>query len=72
MGKISPKRRQFEIKRKRKRRKKIKKLKEKYLKTKGKKEKEKIIEKMKRVSPHFPIEEFLEVKKHPPAGGKEK
>jgi len=59
MSKISQKRRQFEIKRKQKRRKKLKKLKEKYFLAKSKEEKEKIIEKIKRISPHLSIEEFL-------------
>lgn len=61
MGKISPKRRQFEIKRKRERRKKIKKLKAKYLAAKTKEEKEKILEKILKIAPHYPIEEILKL-----------
>ncbi len=61
MGKISPKRRQFEIKKKRNRRKKIKKLKAKYLSATTKEEKEKIIEKILKIAPHYPIEEILKL-----------
>jgi len=63
MSKISRKRRQFEIKRKRKRRKKLRKLKEKYSTAKTKKEREEIIEKMRKIAPHLPIGEILGVKK---------
>lgn len=55
MGKISPKRRKFEIRKRRKRRKKIKKLLEKYKKAKTKEEKEKIKEKIFRLAPHYPL-----------------
>jgi len=51
MSKISPKRRQFEIKKKRKRRQKLRKLKERCLKARSKEEKEKIQEKIKRIAP---------------------
>lgn len=60
---ISPKRRRFEIKRKQKTKKKIKKLKEKYLIAKTKEEKEKILEKIKRIVPHYPVEEILKLYK---------
>lgn len=60
---ISPKRRRFEIKRKQKTKKKIKKLKEKYLIAKTKEEKEKILEKIKRIVPHYPVEEILKLDK---------
>jgi len=63
MSKISRKRRQFEIKRRQKRRKKIKKLKEKYLLTKTREEKEKILEKIKKIAPHYPIEEILKLER---------
>lgn len=63
MSKISRKRRQCEIKRKRKRRKKLRKLKEKYFTTNSKKEKERIIEKIRKIAPHLPIGEILGVKK---------
>ncbi|MCD6528579.1 hypothetical protein J7K44_03015 [bacterium] len=59
MGKISQKRRKFEIKKKKKRREKIKKLKEKYFAANSKEEKEKIIEKIRRIAPHLRIEEIL-------------
>lgn len=59
MGKISEKRRRFEIRQRRKRKKKIKKLKEKYLAAKSKEEKEKILEKLRKIAPHYPIEKFL-------------
>lgn len=61
MGKESPKKRRFKIKQKQKRRKKIKKLKEKYLKAKTREEKEKIIEKILKIAPHYPIEEILKL-----------
>lgn len=60
---ISPKRRRFEIKRKQKTKNKIKKLKEKYLIAKTKEEKEKILEKIKRIVPHYPVEEILKLDK---------
>jgi hypothetical protein len=59
MGKISPKRRKFEIRKKRKRREKIKKLKEKYFLAKDETEKKKIIEKLKRIVPHLNLEKLL-------------
>ena len=59
MAKISQKRRQFLIKQKQKRRKKIKKLKEKFLSAKSKEEKEKILEKIRKIAPHYPTEEIL-------------
>ncbi len=59
MAKIKPKRRKFEIQKKQKRKQKIKKLKEKYLTAKNEEEKQKILEKLKRIAPHYPIEEFL-------------
>jgi len=59
MAKISEKRRKFIIKLKQERRKKIKKLKEKYLIAKTKEEKEKILEKIQKIAPHYPIEEIL-------------
>jgi len=62
MSKISPKRRRFEIKKKQKRRKKIRKLKQKYLLAKTKEEKEKILEKIKNISPHYPLKEILKLK----------
>lgn len=62
MGKISPKRRQFVIKSRRKRKVKIQKLKEKYFQAKKKKEKEDILEKIKRIAPHYPAEELLGIK----------
>lgn len=63
MSKISPKRRSFEIKSRWKRRWKIKKLKEKYLKAKSEKEKEKIIEKILKISPSYPLEELSKEEK---------
>ena len=63
MSKINRKRRQFEIKKKRERRQKIKKLKEKYLMAKTEEEKNKILDKIKRIAPHYPIEEILKLKK---------
>lgn len=61
MGKISPKRREFEIKKKRKRRKKLKKLKEKYFKATSEEEKKRIIEKIQKIAPHRKVEEILGV-----------
>lgn len=63
MARISPKRRQFVIKSRRKRRVKIQKLKERYFQAKKKKEKEDILEKIKQISPHYHTEELLGVKK---------
>jgi 2-oxo-4-hydroxy-4-carboxy--5-ureidoimidazoline (OHCU) decarboxylase len=63
MSKIKPKRRKFIIKLKQKRRKKIKKLKEKYLKATSKEEKEKILEKVKKIAPQYPLENFLKLDK---------
>jgi len=62
MSKISPKRRQFEIRKKRKRREKIKKLKEKYFQSQSKEEKERIKEKLKKIAPHLRVEEILREK----------
>ena len=62
MGKISPKKRQFEIKKKRKRKEKIKKLKEKYFATKNQKEKEKIAQKLKKIVSPGLAEEILSKK----------
>lgn len=59
MSKISQKRRKFEIKRKRERQKKIKKLKEKYLRAETEEEKERILKKIYKIAPHYPIEETL-------------
>jgi hypothetical protein len=58
-AKISPKRRRFQIRQKRERREKIKKLKEKYKLAKTQEEKEKIIEKLRKIAPHYPLEQFL-------------
>jgi polyribonucleotide nucleotidyltransferase len=65
MSKISPKRRQFEIRKKRKRKQKIKKLREKYFKAKDEKERMKILEKMKKICPHLSEKELLGEKKGP-------
>jgi len=62
MGKISDKRRKFEIKKRIKRIAKLRKLKEKYFSSKSKEEKEKIIQKMKRIAFHLQIEEYLGIK----------
>ena len=59
MAKILPKRRKFEIKKKRKRREKLKKLRGLYSQAKGEKEKEKIFEKALKISPWLTKEEFL-------------
>jgi hypothetical protein len=61
VAKEVPARRKFLIRKKQKRREKIKKLKEKYLKAKTKEEKEKIIEKILRIAPHYPIENILKL-----------
>jgi hypothetical protein len=59
MSKESPKRRRFVIRLKRKRKVKIKKLKEKLLKASGQQEKEKIINKILRLSPSYPVQNLL-------------
>ncbi len=63
MSKITPKRRQFEIKKRQKRRKKIKKLKEKYLSAKTEEERKKILEKILKIAPHYPINSLLKLDK---------
>ena len=59
VSKISPKRRRMKIKQEIKKRQKIQKLKEKYSLAKSQKEKNEILEKLKKISPFYPIEEFL-------------
>ncbi len=59
MSKETPKRSQIEIRKKRKRKEKIKKLKEKYLVAQTQEEKQKIIEKILKIAPHYPIAEIL-------------
>ena len=59
MSKVSRKRRRMKIRQRKKRRQKIKKLKEKYKKAKTKKEKEKILEKLRKISPFYPLDQFL-------------
>ena len=59
MSKISVKRRQFEIKKKKKRKKKVGKLRSKYLEVKSSAEKKKILDKIKKISPHYPIDDIL-------------
>lgn len=61
MGKVSQKRRQFEIRKRREKRKKINKLKKKYLVAKTKEEKERILEKILKIVPHYSIEEILKL-----------
>jgi hypothetical protein len=58
-AKISPKRRRFQIRQKRKRKEKIKKHKEKYKLAKTQEEKEKILEKLRKIAPHYSLEQFL-------------
>ena len=55
MGKISVKRRQFEIGKKKKKKQKIQKLTKDYLATKTKDKKERILEKIKKISPFYPV-----------------
>jgi len=59
MGKKSPKRRSFEIKKAQEKRRKLKKLKEKYFATTSQEEKQKIIEKILKIAPTIKIEEWL-------------
>ncbi len=59
MGKISRKRRSFEIKKKQKIKKKLKKLRRFYLLAKTKEEKEKNIERINKLIPHLKIEDIL-------------
>jgi len=59
MGKVNPKRRSFEIKKKQKRRKKLAKLRKKYSQAKTEVEKQKILEKVNRLAPYLSKEEFL-------------
>lgn len=61
MSKVSVKRRQFQIRAKRKRKQKIKNLKEKYFETKSSQDKKKILEKIKKIAPHYPDEQILKL-----------
>jgi 2-oxo-4-hydroxy-4-carboxy--5-ureidoimidazoline (OHCU) decarboxylase len=61
MSKVSVKRRKFQIKLKRKRKQKIKNLKERYLEEKSSQEKKKILEKIKKIAPHYPDEQILKL-----------
>ena len=63
MSKVSVKRRKFQIKAKRKRKQKIKNLKERYLKVESSQEKKKILEKIKKIAPHYPDEQILKLTK---------
>lgn len=63
MSKISTKRRRFQIRAKRNRKQKIKNLKERYFETKSKQDKEKILEKIKKIAPHYPLEQILKLGK---------
>lgn len=59
MGKISPSRRSFEIRKKQKRREKIKKLKEKFQNAKSEKEREEILKKIERIARIIPWKRLL-------------
>ena len=59
MGKISVKRRRFEIRKKRERKEKIRKLKKRYFSAKNEEEKNRIIEKIKKIVPYLDVEEVL-------------
>jgi hypothetical protein len=59
MAKTSKKRRQFEIQRKKNRRSKIRKLKEKFLSTSLRRDKEQILEKIRRIAPHYTEDQIL-------------
>lgn len=59
MAKVSVKRRQFEIRKRKKRREKLAKLRDGYSLAKTKGAKEKILEKLKKIAPHLSEEEFL-------------
>lgn len=61
VAKESLKRRRFQIRRKRERREKIKKLKEKFLKAKTVEEKKKIVAKVLKISPHYPVEKDFKI-----------
>ena len=63
MGKVSPKRRSFKIKKKQKRRKKIKKLKKMLMEAKTKEEREEILRKIERIAPDYPLEELASLGK---------
>lgn len=63
MAKETPKRRYFLIRKRQKKREEIRKLKLKFLKAQRKKECQKIIEKILKIAPHYPIEEILKLKK---------
>jgi len=61
VAKETPARRKFLIRKKQQRREKMRKLKQKYLKAKTKEEKEKIIDKILKIAPHYPIENILKL-----------
>jgi len=64
MSKVSVKRRQFQIRAKRKRKQKIKNLKEKYLEVKSKQDKKEILEeKIRKIAPQYPVEQILKLDK---------
>jgi hypothetical protein len=56
MSKVSVKRRRFKIKKKKKRKKKVKRLKSTYSKAESVSEKRKILDKIKKISPHYPVD----------------
>ena len=62
MGKISKRRRSFEIKNAKKRRGKIKRLKEQCLVVKNEKEKNDILEEIRRIAPYYPAKNILKLK----------
>jgi len=64
VAKELPSRRKFIIRKKQKRRNKIKKLKLLYIEAKTKEDKEKIIEKILKIAPHYPIENILKLDEH--------
>jgi hypothetical protein len=59
MAKGSKKRRKFEIQKKKNRRRKVRKLKEKYLSTSLRRDKEQILQKIRKIAPHYPENQIV-------------
>ncbi len=63
MGKVSPSRRRFEIRKRQKRKRKIRKLKERLQEAKSEEEGREILKKIEKVAPHYPTEELTKIER---------
>ncbi|HET6371077.1 MAG TPA: DUF6800 family protein [Nitrospiria bacterium] len=59
MAKVSKKRRQFEIQKRKNRRRKVQKLREKFLSTTLRRDKEQILQKIRKIAPHYSVDQIL-------------